>query len=91
MHFYHSSQSILSRFPAGLAGASVVNASQSALPYALGNVFAILLFAALFLAVFAWRMQREYRGENLSDSGSIAIPAARCIAAPHISAPHQSP
>jgi ABC-2 type transport system permease protein len=90
-HFYHASQSILSHFPAGLAGISVVNVAHAAIPYALANLLAIALFAALFLAVFAWRMQREYRGENLSDSGSLAhpqTPTARIPAndrVPHLS------
>ena len=76
MHFYHSSNAILSHFPAGLAGVSILNVAHAAVPYALANLFVILLFATLFLAVFGWRMQREYRGENLSDSGSIGQPQA---------------
>jgi ABC-2 type transport system permease protein len=69
-HFYYSAQTVLARFPAGLAGVSIVNTAQHAALYALGNLVAIALFAALFLAVFAWRMHVEYRGENLSDSAS---------------------
>ncbi len=70
MHFYHSSNAILSHFPAGLAGVSIVNVAHGAWPYALANLVAICLFGAVFLAVFAWRMEREYRGENLSDSSA---------------------
>ena len=75
-HLYQSSHAILSHFPAGLAGASIENVALGFWPYALANLFAISLFAALFLAVFAWRMQREYRGENLSDSTLSPAPAA---------------
>ena len=74
VRFYHATQSITNRFPAGLAGVSVSNVAGGAAGYAMANLFAILLFALLFLAVFAWRMQREYRGESLSDSGSFAQP-----------------
>ncbi len=74
VRFYHATQSITNRFPAGLAGVSVGNVARGAAGYAMANLVAILLFALLFLAVFAWRMQREYRGENLSDSGSFAQP-----------------
>jgi ABC-2 type transport system permease protein len=73
-HFYHSSQAILSHLPPGLAGVSIVNVAQGAFAYAIANLFMLWVFAALFLAVFAWRMQREYRGESFSDSGSLAIP-----------------
>ena len=75
MKFYNSSQTVLAHFPAGLAGISVVNVAQQAWPFALANLFSLLLFAALFLAVFAWRMQREYRGESLSDGGSFGQPS----------------
>jgi ABC-2 type transport system permease protein len=68
IHWYHVAQAYLAHFPAGLAGISVENVAHGALPYALGNLFALALFGALFLAVFAWRMHLEYRGENISDS-----------------------
>ena len=32
------------------------------------DILAILLFAAFSITVFAWRMHREYRGENLSEA-----------------------
>jgi ABC-2 type transport system permease protein len=70
LHSYHVAQTYLAHFPPGLAGISVVNVVHGALPYALGNLFALALFGALFLSVFAWRMHLEYRGENISDSGS---------------------
>ena len=90
-HFYHSSHFLLSRFPAGLAGASIVNVAHGATPYAVANLFATLLFGVLFLAVFASRMQREYRGENLSDSGSLAQPAPTAALARSASAPPPVP
>ena len=80
MHFYHSWNAILSHFPAGLAGVSVLNVAHGYWLYALANLVAICLFGAVFLAIFAWRMEREYRGENLSDSSgspNIQAPVAR--------------
>ncbi len=70
LHSYHAAQTYLAHFPAGLAGISVVNVAHRAVPYALGNLFTLLIFALFFLAVFAWRMHMEYRGESLSDSGT---------------------
>jgi ABC-2 type transport system permease protein len=83
-HFYHSSEAVLSHFPAGLAGISVVNVTHGAAGYAVLNLLGVLVFAALFLAVFAWRMEREYRGESLSDSGTLAAPSARVATAPRV-------
>jgi ABC-2 type transport system permease protein len=70
IHSYHVAQTYLAHFPPGLAGISILNVVHGALPYALGNLFALALFGALFLAIFSWRMHKEYRGESLSDSGS---------------------
>jgi ABC-2 type transport system permease protein len=70
LHFYHGAQGYLGHFPAGLADMSIVNVVQGAGRYAVGNLVALALFAVLFLSVFAWRMYKEYRGENISDSGT---------------------
>ncbi len=53
----------LRNLPPSLAGTAI---RQQSVAY----VAAILLFAALFLAIFAWRMHREYRGENLSEAAN---------------------
>lgn len=68
LRMYHSLQPVLLRLPPGLAASSILDVSQDHLVLATFSNFGILLFSALFLAVFALRMQREYRGENLSDS-----------------------
>ena len=67
LHFYHASQAYLAHFPAGLASFSIVNVASGYKSFAIANLFALSLFAALFLTIFAWRMHVEYRGENLSD------------------------
>lgn len=73
IRLYHGAQAYLEHFPAGLAGLSVANTARGALPFAIGNLAALTLFGALFLAIFAWRMHKEYRGENLSDSGTVQV------------------
>jgi ABC-2 type transport system permease protein len=74
MHVYHSSEAALARFPPGAAGAAVITFARGATLKAIFSVQLVLVYAALFLAVFAWRMNREYRGETFSDPGSIAPP-----------------
>lgn len=64
---YHSLVPALHSLPPGLAGVAVERGAAGNVLSALSLIVAILLFAAAFLAVFAWRMQREYRGENLSE------------------------
>jgi len=68
LRLYGRVEPYLHRLPPGLAGSAVLRNSESAQLAALSLIFAILLFAAFFLAIFAWRMQREYRGENLSEA-----------------------
>ncbi len=68
---YHRVEPALHSLPPGLAGSAVLRAGQPVA--ALGLIGAILLFAAVFLAVFAWRMEREYRGENLSEAAKSPV------------------
>jgi ABC-2 type transport system permease protein len=82
--FYQAAQAILSRLPAGLAGVSIVDINRHANSLALANLLAVAVYGALFLAVFAWRMHREYRGENTSDTVASAAEtrAKVCLAYP---------
>ncbi len=70
LHVYHSSQVVLARLHPELAGFAILNAARGAWAYSALDLAGVGLFAGLFLAIFAWRMQKEYRGENLSDSGA---------------------
>ena len=74
---YHSVEPYLRGLPPGLAGAAVLRSNDARQLAALGLIAGVLLFAAVFLAIFAWRMQREYRGENLSEA---AKPPAQSVA-----------
>ena len=69
LHLYRSSQTVLSHLHPELAGYAITNAAHGAWGFSGLDLIGVALFGALFLAIFAWRMQREYRGENLSDSG----------------------
>ncbi len=68
VRFYHRFEPVLHRLPPSLAGAIVLDGAAHDSASAMLALVGILLFAAIFLAVFAWRMQREYRGENLSEA-----------------------
>ncbi len=68
LHLYHALAPVLHFLPPSLATAAIT-ASAAHLPLvASGNIASILLFALVSAAIFAWRMQREYRGENLSET-----------------------
>jgi ABC-2 type transport system permease protein len=77
--FYHAAQNYLDFFPSGRAAAAVVHLQQGQPAATVLNLVTIVLYAAVFLAVFGWRIQREYRGENLSE-GSLGKPAPKAVA-----------
>jgi ABC-2 type transport system permease protein len=64
---YHHFEPIVAHLPPGLAGAAVLNQSRAHASFAMCEIAGILLYAAVFLAVFTSRMVREYRGEDLSE------------------------
>src|SRR6202035_4000612 len=51
--------------------------SQSHFLTAAALLFGLALFGALFFSVYAWRMHREFRGENLSEVTQPNQPAAQ--------------
>jgi len=52
--------------PPGLAATSIVSSAQGHTLTAIASMLGLTIFACLFLAIYAWRMYREFRGENLS-------------------------
>jgi ABC-2 type transport system permease protein len=76
---YHHVQPIAALLPPGLTGSSIVEYSQSRTLIAIASLIGVLAFAALFFAVYAWRMHREFRGENLSELTQPHQPAARRV------------
>ena len=67
LHVYNLIAPYLRALPPSLGGQAIGHVTTSAAVSA-ALIAGILAFAVLFLAIFAWRMHREYRGESLSDS-----------------------
>lgn len=74
---FHTIQPIAAFLPPGLTASSIVRYSQSHFFAAAALLFGLVLFGALFFSVYAWRMHREFRGENLSEVTQPNQPAAR--------------
>ena len=83
--FYGNIAPFVHFLPPSLAGSGVLLERQHSPASALASIASVLVFAALFLAIFAWRMQREYRGENLSEAGQRQ---ASATSAPSERVPH---
>ena len=67
LYVLHRVQPIAMLLPPGLAATAILAFSQSRFFAAFAALLGLIAFAALFLAVYAWRMQHEFRGENLSE------------------------
>jgi ABC-2 type transport system permease protein len=89
---FHHIQPIAAFLPPGLTASSIVSFSQSHIVSAIASLLGLIAFAALFFAVYSWRMHREFRGENLSEvtqpnqppaHRSVAIAPRRATLTPH--------
>jgi ABC-2 type transport system permease protein len=78
---------ISSFLPPGLTATSIASFTQARYVTALATLLGLIAFTALFFAIYALRMQREFRGENLSEV-STQTPVTRTIAT---HAPSQHP
>ncbi|HEX4576031.1 MAG TPA: hypothetical protein VH117_01665 [Edaphobacter sp.] len=86
---FHHIQPIAALLPPGLTASSIVRYSQSHFLTAAASLFGLAIFGALFFSVYAWRMHREFRGENLSEVTQPNQPAARrSTAAPAVHTEH---
>jgi ABC-2 type transport system permease protein len=65
--------------PPSLAADAILDRAGSAVATAYARLFAIMAFALLFLAIFAVRLKREFRGENLSEAGRRPVRAGSRI------------
>jgi ABC-2 type transport system permease protein len=63
----HRLQPIAVVLPPGLTALSIQSFNQTHLFAAVASLLGLIAFGALFFAIYAWRMQREFRGENLSE------------------------
>jgi ABC-2 type transport system permease protein len=64
---YHHIQPIAALLPPGLTATSINSFSQSHLLVSIATLLGLVAFASLFFCIYAWRMHREFRGENLSE------------------------
>jgi ABC-2 type transport system permease protein len=74
--FHHVVQPVSAFLPPGLTAGSIISASQSHFLVAIASLFSLILFAALFFSIYSWRMYKEFRGENLSETTQTNQPAA---------------
>ncbi|WP_260737371.1 hypothetical protein [Tunturiibacter lichenicola] len=83
---FHHIQPIAALLPPGLTATSIASFDRARYLPSLASLFGLIAFACLFLTIYAWRMHREFRGENLSEltkqpppsrTASIAVPSAQ--------------
>jgi ABC-2 type transport system permease protein len=74
---FHHIQPIAAFLPPGLTALSINGYHQGHILAAIAALFGLMAFTVLFFAVYAWRMQREFRGENLSETTQSNQPAVR--------------
>ena len=88
---YSGAQPYLGVLPPGLTARALADAQGGRFAAALLPVCVVLLFAAAFFAVFAWRLHLEFRGETLSEvAGANAARKAALTAASVTRSPTQS-
>jgi ABC-2 type transport system permease protein len=63
----HHLQPLTVFLPPGLTAASIQAAATHTFLTAIAALIGLIVFTALFFATYAWRMQREFRGEELSE------------------------
>jgi ABC-2 type transport system permease protein len=66
-NIFHHIKPIGSFLPPGLTASSIIGINQNHILSAIASLIGLIAFATLFFAVYAWRMHREFRGENLSE------------------------
>jgi len=89
-HLYSYIEPCLHYLPPGLAGTAIVRSSEHDRIVAFTLILGVLLFAAACLAIFGWRMQREYRGENLSEAAK-STPSAKRLPSAREARPADAP
>jgi ABC-2 type transport system permease protein len=86
----HRLQPIATLLPPGLTAASILTFSHGRNLIAIAALAGLIAFGALFFAIYAWRMRREFHGEYLSDTNPSKPPAparSQSAAPPPIAVP----
>jgi ABC-2 type transport system permease protein len=71
---FHQIRPLSAFLPPGLTATSIINFGQGYRLAAIPPLIGLIAFASLFFFAYAWRMHREFHGENLSQ---VAQPGAR--------------
>jgi ABC-2 type transport system permease protein len=74
---FHHIQPIAALLPPGLTASSIITYSQTHFLVSIATLLGLIAFASLFFSIYAWRMHREFRGENLSEVTQPNQPAAQ--------------
>ena len=86
LKIFHHIEPIAALLPPGLTATSIATFAQGRVIHALLTLVGLVTFSSLFLAVYAVRMHREFRGENLSETTrqpqTVRLPNTRA-AIPH--------
>ena len=86
LKIFHHIEPIAALLPPGLTATSIATFAQGRVIHALATLVGLVTFSSLFLAVYAVRMHREFRGENLSETTrqpqTVRLPNTRA-AIPH--------
>jgi ABC-2 type transport system permease protein len=76
--YYHHAKPFLALLPPELTANSIVAAHAGHAGIFAAEVFGVLVFTVLFFVIFAARLYKEFRGENLSDvANAVAKTPAR--------------
>ena len=67
LKIFHHVEPFAALLPPGLTATSIATFAQGSVSHSIATLVALIAFSSLFLAIYALRMHREYRGENLSE------------------------
>jgi ABC-2 type transport system permease protein len=79
--YHHFVQPVAAFLPPGLTASSIVTYAQGHFVHAIATLLGLIAFGALFFSVYASRMYREFRGENLSEVTQPNQPTTRSVRA----------
>jgi ABC-2 type transport system permease protein len=77
LSIWHHIAPVAAFLPPGLTSSSIVSFSQGRIFAAVASLVGLIAFTALFFSIYAWRMHREFLGENLSEVTQPNQPPAR--------------
>jgi ABC-2 type transport system permease protein len=67
LKIFHHIEPLAALLPPGLTATSIATFAQGRVIHALATLVGLVAFSSLFLAIYAVRMHREFRGENLNE------------------------